>query len=200
MVTYLPHQIPTSKKQRNLTSTAEQEGIWVASTRSSRMCRGSWWLTLRRCCREGRLSLVRLFYAAYSKHGCPLSVSVFGFCPYLYLSIHLFLPLLSCLVLNSSSVSSVLFCVQHSTPRPATCPRSQRSTGATPSISTPGPPMPSWQPVVSFSSCSLSMCASGGSEREGREEEGGGTEKWKMSCTESADTKETLDLKQDPCS
>lgn len=56
--------------------------------------------------------------------------------------------------------------LQHSTPRPATCPACQRSTGVMPSIWIHAPPMPSWQLVVSFSLCSSSMYASGGSEKE----------------------------------
>lgn len=39
----LPHQTPTSRKPRSRTLTAEQEGIWAASTQSCRTSRGSWW-------------------------------------------------------------------------------------------------------------------------------------------------------------
>lgn len=72
--------------------------------------------------------------------------------------------LLSTFVLNSCSLSSDFSSLQRLTPRPATCPACQRSTGATPSIWIPAPPMLNWQPVGSFSSCSLSMYASGGSK------------------------------------
>lgn len=54
----LPHQTPTSRKPRSRTLTAEQEGIWAASTQSCRTSRGSWWPISRRCCREGRPCLV----------------------------------------------------------------------------------------------------------------------------------------------
>lgn len=67
------------------------------------------------------------------------------------------------------------FCLlQLSTPRPATCPACQRSTGATPSTWTPAPPTLNWQLEVSFSSCSLSTFASGGSKGAEEEEGGGG--------------------------
>lgn len=63
-------QTPTFKKPRSCTSTAEQEGIWAASTRSSRTCRGSWWPTSRRSCREGRLCRVSLRLLARHKALC----------------------------------------------------------------------------------------------------------------------------------
>lgn len=99
---------------------------------------------------------------------------------------------------------SVFSSSQHSTPRPATCPACRKSTEATPSIWIPVPPMPSWQLEVSFSSCSLSTYASGGSKRgKGRRRRRRRCRSGKMGCLESADTKKSCQLRlktQDSCS
>lgn len=103
----------------------------------------------------------------------PSSISHFRFWFYAYMCLSFF-PFPSPLShFDLNSLSSGFSSLQRSTPRPATCPACLRSIGAMPSIWIPAPPMPSWQPAVFFSSCSLSTCASGGSEREREEKEGG---------------------------
>lgn len=105
----LSDQTPTSRKPRNPTSTAEPEGIWAASTRSSRTFRGLWWQTLKRCCREERRSLVSPGWGSLEVNLLQLYTELYD------------MPV------------SPPPPLQHSTPKPATCPACLRSTGVTPS-------------------------------------------------------------------
>lgn len=187
-------QTPTFKKPRSRTSTAERGGIWAASTQNCRTYRGSWWRTSRRCCREERRFPVSVCHLCsgqtepwweFSLRACAYPAPSQP--PFTFFSPSAF----------SSS--------QHSTPRPATCPACRKSTEATPSIWIPAPPMPSWQLEVSFSSCSLSTYASGGSKRgkRKRRRRRRRCRSGKMGCLESADTKKSCQLRlktQDSCS
>lgn len=187
-------QTPTFKKPRSRTSTAERGGIWAASTQNCRTYRGSWWRTSRRCCREERRFPVSVCHLCsgqtepwweFSLRACAYPAPSQP--PFTFFSPSAF----------SSS--------QHSTPRPATCPACRKSTEATPSIWIPAPPMPSWQLEVSFSSCSLSTYASGGSKRgkRKRRRRRRRCRSGKMGCLESADTKKSCYLRlktQDSCS